>query len=172
MITSPGSGAGEHLKLKGRSRFRLSPPMTNDWAPIAYRWMLRYGMQLSYYRHKAGDGLLPLDELAELLEDELYARQGDWVFSNVRKARQGITAEQAARFARNAAEMIHSEFDPTFHLRVSALASRLGKLGGRPRSFTLDELATLDGLSHAEAAQRLGVSRDTIKRRRRELSGL
>lgn len=169
VVTSPGSGSGEQLKLQRRSRFRLSPPMTNDWASIVYRWMLRWGMQQCYYRHKGGDGLWSLEELAELLEDELYTRQGDWVFSNVRKARKGITTEQASRFARNAAEFIHSEFDPTFHVRVREHASALGKLGGRPRAFELEELAGLDGLSHAEAAARLGVSRDTIKRRRAEL---
>ena len=58
--------------------------------------------------------------------------------------------------------------------RVRAGRARVrarGQVLGRPRHAAARELATVAGLSHAEAARRLGVSVATVKRWRREARG-
>jgi len=166
---------GFQRKLIKAKTYRLAPPGATDWGDVVHAFLTRWGASRLYALQKTGTApdALPWGELADILEAEVYRRQGAHVkpYKDENGVRTGtaMTPENLTRTARNAARYLEANYDVSFVTRVREFARWVGARGGRPRSFALEALAALDGLTHAEAAEALGVSRETVKRRRAEL---
>lgn len=155
----------ESVESKTRSR-RLSSRTDES----INRWMIRKGfdyIEAHYLRFKK----MPSDEdvtshLFTVGCDKLQPVSGYERFhSGMRKA-TAITDDEVERWARSAAEFALSEFDPEYRQKRQAWGAKGGRTSKRKPLYTWADFLKVERLSHAEAAQVLGVSVSTVRRMR------
>jgi hypothetical protein len=130
--------------------FPYLPPKDRNVYLAVRTWLGRNALRHLHQDYwKRGEALPAADELT------------GWLWDLARKARDDLSFEKLARVVDEASSWALVEYNPDAEVYV-----RARKGGSRSIQLSDADLLSVRGLSHAEAARVLHVSKSTIRRRR------
>lgn len=153
-----------------KTEYRQQPRPYND---RVYSWLVSTALHLLLLiGQRVGTNLPDAEALADLVEAQARERGGDRIkhHYDVQRSRAGrrdgwVTDIQLSEMSQRAAAYALSAYRPDY-LEAAAKGGRNSKRGP---SFTVDQLAAVDGLSIVQQADTLGCSPATISRLRQEM---